>query len=247
MSNDKPLSVQLYTVRDAIALNLDAALARVAAIGFQTVEVYDFAARASEYATALATHGLRPSSGHAPLLEGDVPAILAAAQQLGISTVVDPSGGRDRWGTLEGVQFNAAMLNARAKVAADAGIQVGYHNHWWEFESIGGRPALEVFAELLEPAVVLEVDAYWAQVGGGDAVGTLERLGDRVHFIHVKDGPITREGQDQVAVGAGLMPIPDVLAAAPQAVRVVELDGTRGDVFQALEESYAYLAGRGEA
>lgn len=241
MPNDKPLSVQLYTVRDAIALDLDAALARVAELGFQTVELYDFAARAPEYAAALAAHGLRPSSGHAPLLDGDVPAILAAAQQLGIPTVIDPSGGRDRWGTLEGLQFNAAMLNARAKVAADFGIQVGYHNHWWEFESIGGRPALEVFAELLEPEVVLEVDTYWAQVGGGDAVGTLERLGDRVQFIHVKDGPITAEDKTQVAVGSGSMPVLEVLAAAPQAVRVVELDAFDGDVFEALADSFAYL------
>jgi sugar phosphate isomerase/epimerase len=241
-----PLSVQLYTVREAIAEDLDAALARIAGIGFRTVELYGFVDRAAQYAELLGKHGLRPSSAHAPLLDGDVPAILAAAQQVGVTTVIDPSGGRDRWGSLEGVQWIAAMLNARAEVAADSGIRVGYHNHWWEFGDIGGRTAFEVFADLLVPEVVLEVDTYWVQVGGADAVGTLERLGDRVQFIHVKDGPITGDPDAQVAVGSGSMPVLDILAAAPQAVPVVELDGTPGDVFEALERSFAYLTSHGE-
>ena len=240
-----PLSVQLYTVRDSIAEDLDATLARVAAIGFRTVELYGFVDRATEYAELLGKHGLSPSSAHAPLLDGDVPAILAAAQTVGVQTLIDPSGGRDRWDSLEGVQWIAAMLNARAEVAADAGLRVGYHNHWWEFGQIGGRPALEVFADQLAPEVVLEVDTYWAQVGAGDAVGTLERLGDRVQFIHVKDGPVGQT-DDQVAVGSGAMPVLEVLAAAPQAVPVVELDGFAGDIFDALQGSFDFLVTNGQ-
>jgi hypothetical protein len=34
-----------------------------------------------------------------------------------------------------------------------------------------------------------------------------------------------------------------ILAAAPAALRVIELDDTRGDRFEAIADSYAYLAG----
>ena len=79
--------------------------------------------------------------------------------------------------------------------ARGPGLRLGYHNHDFELSSIvGGRPALEVLADALDPAVILEVDTYWAAVGGQDVPALLRRLGDRVRYLHVKDGPIgTRE------------------------------------------------------
>jgi hypothetical protein len=37
------------------------------------------------------------------------------------------------------------------------------------------------------------------------------------------------------------MPVPEILKAAPDAVRVVELDDYAGDVFAAVEQSLRYL------
>jgi len=84
-------------------------------------------------------------------------------------------------------------------------------------------------------------------VGGGDPVELLGKLGDRVVAIHVKDGPGTAETKDQVAVGSGSLPIADIVAAAPTALRVVELDDSRGDRLQAIADSYAFLTGKGLA
>jgi sugar phosphate isomerase/epimerase len=92
---------------------------------------------------------------------------------------------------------------------------------------------------------VLEVDTYWVQTGGVDAVALLRRLGDRVRFLHVKDGPATLETMDQVAVGAGSLDVLAIIGAAPQALRVVELDDFAGDVFEALRDSVAYLTEHG--
>ncbi|MDQ6740798.1 MAG: sugar phosphate isomerase/epimerase, partial [Actinomycetota bacterium] len=89
-------------------------------------------------------------------------------------------------------------------------------------------------------------DTYWAAVGGEDPVELLGRLGDRVKLIHLKDGPLTKENKDQVAVGQGRVPIWDVIAAVKQLeVGVVELDDFNGDIFDAVTESFNYLkAGR---
>lgn len=225
-----------------------AALERIAQLGFTTVELYDFVDRADEYAQWLPRFDLTPSSAHAHLLGQDVVSVLEAARAVGVSTVIEPLLDASRWADRDSVLAAADELNGVARIAADLGIVVGYHNHWWELAaSLDGTTALEVFAAALDPAVVLEVDTYWAQVGGTPAVELLQRLGERVAFIHVKDGDVSRDDTKQVAVGSGRMPVPDILAAAPQAVRVVELDDFDGDVFDALADSVAYLAAHGES
>lgn len=236
------LSVQLYTIRHALADDRGAALSRLAGLGFGTVELYDFVDLAGSYADLLAERDLVAPSGHAMLIGQDAGKVFEAAQVIGMRTVIQPMVEAERWADRDGVLATACALNELAIQAADRGLVVGYHNHWWEVESrIGGTTALEVFADLLDDAVVLEVDTYWVETGGERAVGLLERLGDRVSFLHIKDGPATQEPIDQVAVGAGSLDVPEILAAAPRAVRVVELDDYAGDVFDALRDSREYL------
>ncbi len=242
-----PLSVQLYTVREAFAADPASALQRLSSIGFTTVELYGFVDRVAEFSDLLPKFGLTASSAHASLIGKDVVPVFEAANALGVTTVIDPMVAEERWTTSDDVVAIADELNAVAAIAADAGITVGYHNHWWELESaLDGTNAFEAFADNLDPAVILEVDTYWSAVGGVDPVGLLERLGDRVRFIHVKDGDITRENKNQVAVGGGRMPVLEILAAAPTATRVVELDDHSGDIFVALEDSVRFLTSHGE-
>ena len=95
--------------------------------------------------------------------------------------------------------------------------------------------------------MLLEVDTYWAAVGGQDVPALLGRLGDRVRYLHVKDGPVTRD-DPMTAVGAGLMPVAEILAACPSAEwHVVELDRCATDVLIAVRDSLAWLAARGLA
>lgn len=236
-------SLQLYTVRGPLEEDLDGTVKRVAELGFTAVEPYNFVATADALAAALDANGLTAPSGHAPLLRADQDEIFQAAKKLGIGTVIDPHVDSARWTTESDVKATAEALNAAAAKGAEYGITVGYHNHEFELENrIGGRSALEVMAEHLDPRVVLEVDTYWAAVGGEDPVALIERLGDRVRFIHIKDGPLTKEDKDQVAVGAGKMPIREIIAAAKHLeAGVVELDDFNGDIFDAVGDSLTYL------
>lgn len=244
----QPLSVQLYTVRDAIAADPTSALERIAAIGFRNVEPYGFVDRVDEYAALLPSLGLSAPTAHARLIGTDPTDTFRAASKLGVRTVIDPMVDASLWTTREDVASTAESLNELAALAADHGLRVGYHNHAWELANhIDGTPALEVLASLLDPAVALEVDTYWAHVGGVPAAELLGRLGNRVVAIHVKDGPINQSNIEQVAVGSGAVPVLDILAAAPDALRVVELDDFDGDVFDALGESFAFLVANGES
>ncbi|MGO4490522.1 sugar phosphate isomerase/epimerase family protein [Arthrobacter sp. 2YAF22_2] len=236
-------SLQLYTVRGPLEKDLEGTVKRVAELGFTAVEPYNFVATADALAAALVANGLTAPSGHAPLLRADQDEIFQAAQKLGIGTVIDPHVDSARWTTESDIKETATALNAAAAKGAEYGIAVGYHNHEFELENrIDGRSALEVLAENLDPRVVLEVDTYWAAVGGEEPVALLERLGDRVRFIHIKDGPLTKVDKDQVAVGAGKMPIREIIAAAKNLeAGVVELDDFNGDIFDAVGDSLTYL------
>lgn len=248
MSNPAPeVSVQLYTIRNDIRANLDRALGRIAQLGFTTVEAFDFVGRVDEYGQAFARHGLTPDSAHAGLLDVEVAPIFEAAAALGVRTIIEPSVPADRWTTRADISDTASRLNELAPLAKTYGVQLGYHNHDWEIEStFDGTTALELLANELDPEIVLEVDTYWAAVGGQDVPSLLHRLGDRVKYLHVKDGDISKNNLAQTAVGGGRMPVLEVLAAAPAATRVVELDDFDGDIFTALADSAAFLAANGE-
>lgn len=236
------LSLQLYTVRHQLEADFDATMARIAEIGYRLVEPFGLVGLAPRLAEALPRYGLAAPTTHAGLLREDNGPIFAAARQLGVTTIIDPYVEPERWRSADDIRATAEALNKAAAAAAEHGITVGYHNHHFELESrIDGRHALEVLAEQLSPEVVLEVDTYWAQVGGADVPALLDRLGDRVSALHVKDGDGTLDNSAQVAVGDGVIAVAEILAAAPAALRVVELDDFTGDIFEAVAGSFAYL------
>lgn len=258
-------SVQLYSVRDAIASDLSGAVARIAEIGYTKVEPYAFVERVSEYERAFAAAGVSAPSGHASVIDSDDPArTFDAAAQLGIGTVIDPFIPSDRWQSADDAARIADRVNELATQAAARGLGFGYHNHNWEFANrVDGRPIFELFLERLSQEVVLEIDTFWSTVGGADTPALLMSLGERVQFLHIKDGTVTGDiatslpdsesalkvpdalaeaFKKQVPAGSGDIDILPILAAAPHALRVVEFDDYDGDIFEGVAESFAWLA-----
>ncbi len=241
----QPLSVQLYSVRDQLAGDRDGVLRRIADIGYGAVEPFKPTQDPHGFRAVADDLGLTVSSVHAGGLLGDeADEVFEAAGVLGTDLVIVPAGiAHEEFTTADGLRRTADTLNAISARAATHGLRLGYHNHAWEFEPlVGGEHALVALAGLLAPEVVLEIDTYWAAVGGADVPAVLDRLGDRVVALHVKDGPVVK-GEPNTAVGTGVMPVPRVLAAAPKnAWRIVEFDSCATDLFDALAESHSYLA-----
>jgi sugar phosphate isomerase/epimerase len=170
--------------------------------------------------------------------------VFAVAGELGIETVIQAWTEPARWANPGGIAATATALGEAARVAADLGLRVGYHNHGFELATtIDGRHALEVFADRLDPAVVLEIDTWWADIGGADVPALLDRLGGRVVALHLKDGDGSDGGHVQVPLGQGVLPVREIVAAAPTALRVLELDDTAGDVFDAIRIGRELLLG----
>jgi sugar phosphate isomerase/epimerase len=244
-----PPAVQLYTLREQLAAGSRLAVLRsLSGFGYGAVEPYDVATDPEQLRDDLAEAGLAACSAHARALGEDAGPYLAGARTVGAGTVIVPSVKPERFADADSIGALARELNEGAARAADYGLRFGYHNHWFELESvISGRTGLEILADALDDNVILEVDTYWAAVGGQVVPELLARLGDRVRYLHVKDGPVTRD-DPMTAVGQGRMPVAGILAAAPQAEwHVVELDRCATDMLTAVRESLEWLAGQGLA
>lgn len=237
------LSVQLYSIRDAVQADLAGAIARLAALGFGRVEPFDLVGDPAALRAALDANDLKAPSAHSRVGDGvDLDRVFDAAVTVGVHTVVHPVSPRELWASEPGIAAVADQLNRAAEKAAGLGLRVGYHNHHWELaHAIEGRSALERFAELLAADVVLELDTFWAAVGGQDVPALLGRLGDRVRLLHLKDGPISEDKAAQLPLGSGAMPVADIVAAAPAAeLGVLEFDDCAGDVFEGLAAGRSY-------
>ncbi len=238
------LSVQLYSIRDQVAADLPAALDRLAGIGVRHVEPFDVTGDPEGLRAALAAAGLSAPSAHAQLTDAAaLGRVLDGAATAGVETVIHPFSPREQWTSEAGVHAAADAVAAALEPATARGLRIGYHNHDWELALLpDGRTALEAFADRAGPDVLLELDTYWAAVGGQDVPALLGRLGDRVRLLHVKDGPIDRDTAAQLPAGSGAMPFPAIMAAATAAeLAVLEFDDYAGDVFDGIAAGHRYL------
>ena len=195
------ISIQLYTLRDQLAIDLEGTLAALGEIGYTRVEHAGFVGRpVEEFKAALDAAGLRSTSGHVlipqPFDAAAWSASLADANTLGSRHIVHPFFGID-FATGEVTRTTAPWrafardLNRAGRMARDAGLKLGYHNHNWEFFRLTDNPAqtaYDVLTEATDPDLVhLELDLFWATRGARDPVDLIEQNKGRVLQYHVKD------------------------------------------------------------
>lgn len=243
-----PLAIQLHTLREQAAADVHGVLARLGEVGFVGVEparLHDLSPE--EFGRAVQAAGMTVCSAHGPLPLGDqANAILDAQQAIGCEDHVVSFLPPERFATRAAVHRTADELNEAHRHMQRRGMRLGYHNHYWEFASlVDGQTAHSLLFELLEPEVFAEIDIYWVQVGGVDPASVLTELGPRARLLHVKDGPADGPKSAMTAVGDGVLDIPRILNAADAEWHIVELDRCDGNMWQAVESSYRYLAGEG--
>ena len=250
------LAVQLYTIRDQIAKDALGALRKLREIGFRHVETafWPEAIGLNEAAALLRDLDFKVVSCHIEIPIGEhKPKMLQAAKAYGCTKMIWHGWPEDkRYSSLEGTMELIGIYNEAHRFARSEGLSFGLHNHWWEYRNkVGGKSVYEVLLEHLDPDIFFEMDAYWVKVAGHDPARIARQLGSRLKYIHVKDGPaqyndrLAVDNPDPMtAVGKGTQDFPGIFKAAgthPDWL-VVEMDKTATDVYEALRESYRYLA-----
>jgi sugar phosphate isomerase/epimerase len=238
------VSLQLYSVRDAMKADFAGTLRRIAAMGYGAVEIASLPVSPQEAASLLAELNLVASAIHGPMPLGE-----NRQQVLDMCTALDCSylvcaylPPDEYFKDVDSIKRACDMLNEANAIARQDGLTLFYHNHWWEAQPVSGKPAYEVMLAHLDPSVLLEIDTYWIQVGGLDPAQVLRQLGNRARMVHLKDGPASVD-LAMTALGDGVINIPAVLAASQAEWNVVELDRCDTDMLQAVECSYSYLKG----
>ena len=240
-----PIALQLWTIRDAMVADVDTALAKVRAAGFAAVELAPLppGLTPARLADSLARNNLAVVSIHCDLLTPESIGHWAElARACRCPKVIWHGWPRDpRFDSPAGLQDLAAACNAAAALARDHGLTFGMHNHWWEFESVGGDRPIRRLHEALHPAIFWQLDVYWAQTAGADPADVVAELGTRVRSVHWKDGPCVH-GQPMTALGRGKVDVPRILRTLTHPVDwVIELDECATDPLEAAREGRVYL------
>jgi sugar phosphate isomerase/epimerase len=180
----RPIGLQLYTLGDEPAKDLDGVFARLAATGFRDLELPSlFGKTAAELRRAVDRAGMAFSCIHLgvpPLappgalsLVSDVQRIVDDLGVLGISDAVlplmplpesfRPGPGVDFRAAIVGAlaqagpdhwKKTAALLNERAAALKPHGIRLGYHNHNVEFARFGKTSAWDILVAETDPKLV---------------------------------------------------------------------------------------------
>lgn len=259
-----PLAVQLYTFRDparfgGAGMGLDVeTLTAIAEAGYLGVETVDVpGGDPVEARRILDDLDLVVTSSHtwSDLTDPDAftRAVETIAELGSRRVVVSPRP----VATLDGVEALIEGIAAAARIAAGHGLRLAYHNHDTEMADLDGMAVIDRLAAGLGDAIDFQVDIFWVVVGGADPASVIERLGDRVVSLHVKDGiDLPRSayaGQPfvNVPVGTGAVDPGSAIAAAEASPAVewliVEFDHVDGSAIDAARQSVDNLAARGLA
>jgi sugar phosphate isomerase/epimerase len=245
----KPISVQLYSLREQAEKDFAGVLKKVADIGYKGVEPAGFwNLTPKELKNIVTDLGMEISSTHSPWANpNNLQQVIDTAGELGIDLVACGYG-PDDFKDVDAIKKTAETVNGMQEKLAAAGLTLFQHNHYWEFERIDGKLKYDIYAELC-PNVMFEIDTYWsANFGAETPAEMVKHFQDRAILLHIKDGMFVK-GDPMLAVGSGKMDIPSVINAAPAKTRwlVVELDACATDMVEAVAQSYKYLTENGLA
>ena len=233
-----PLGVQLYSVRQQMAEDFDAALAGVAAAGFTEVEAAALPKRpAKELRASLDKAGLRCVSAHHPFAElhARFDEIVAYDKELGCQYLVGsspsfrtpPPAGTKKSMSLDDWHYMAEQFNTMGEKTLAAGVHFGYHNHTPEFALTDGKtPLLELIRLTEAKNVTFELDCGWAIVGGFNPIDLLTTHPHRFSMLHVKDfivDPNAAKGVEPkvTELGQGSIDYKPIFAQAAKTQKIV--------------------------
>jgi sugar phosphate isomerase/epimerase len=260
----KYIGLQLYTVRDAMAANPAAALAKVAQVGFDSVEGATYTGDEKFYGMdskafkqLLKQNGLVMLSSHYRLGEEqtngkdtigtmlhDWDKAVDDAAEVGLKYMVCAYLSDPERGNLDHYKKLADDFNRAGERCKKAGIQFCYHNHDFEFKQQDGKYPYETLLTNTDKDLVkMEMDLYWVTKAKQDPIKLINDNPGRFPLFHVKDMDNTPAGSF-TEVGNGIIDFKTIFKHADKAGMkyfFVEQDKTPGDPFNSISQSFNYI------
>jgi sugar phosphate isomerase/epimerase len=256
------LGLQLFTMRAALARDLEGTLKRVAGMGYEEVETYGFDAQAigyygrtaKEFAQLLRDNNLTTPSGHYDLnrfgsasiddLKRYVDRCVEGAHALGQAYITWPLLDENSR-TIEKFKVAAERLNLAGGQIKKAKLQLAYHNHDFEFVEQDGQIGYDIILKGTDPALVkMQMDLYWIAHGSKLTPNQwFKRHPGRFVMWHVKD--LHKTSRDYTEVGNGTIDFtriwPDAGLAGLKHFFVEQGGNFTHDPFRSIADSADYV------
>jgi len=205
LAQDNFGGLALYTVREDMSNNpkvalkdaADAGYAYVEAAGYQDGKYYGM--KPEDFKSSLTEVGLTPVSTHQPTVTlENADQLIADAKAAGFKYFVIPVppmghfkyDPKTRTMSMTGdLEMFAEVFNKIGKKCKEAGLQLLYHNHDFEYKKNDeGIVPIEYFLENCDPEYVnFQMDLYWVTKAGADPVAYFKKYPGRFKIWHVKD------------------------------------------------------------
>ncbi len=257
------IGLQLYTVRDAMAKDPSGTLAKVAQIGYTSVEGATYTGTQkfygmspSEFANLLKQNGLVIPSSHYRLGEEmpngkvDEGTILHNwdkavddAAGAGIKYMVCAYLAVDERKGIDHYKYVADQLNIAGERCKKSGLQLCYHNHDFEFIKQNDVLPYDILLSSDKDLVKMEMDMYWVTKAGYDPVALFEQHPGRFILWHLKDMDNT-DKKEFTEVGNGVIDFKRIFKHKKKAGMkyfFVEQDKCPGSPFDSITKSITYI------
>ena len=195
------IGLQVYTVRNQLQNDPATTLKTIKDLGYHQVELMDLEI-AGEQINICRDLDLKINSSFINWnhITGGWQYIGAEAPEAGMEQLIELAAEEnleylvfgymrpEERGTKDQYMSHIEALNLAGEQCKAAGIQLGYHNHAFEFEPIDNEVPYEWLISELDPELVkFELDVFWADIAGWDPVALIDRLGERISLLHLKD------------------------------------------------------------
>lgn len=190
-----PVGLQLYTVRTDLASDFYGTLKKVKEMGYAGVEFYgefygNSMVQVKQWCTEL---GLIPFSNHVPFyrMVFDLDKVIEENTILGVQYIVFAYMDEPSRPGVNPDQFRntvAKIGEVGAKIH-DAGFQLLYHNHEFEFAKLpeGEVGYYYLFGNNSRENLQNEVDVCWADYAGYGPIELLQKYSGNIPVVHCKD------------------------------------------------------------
>ena len=220
---------------------------KIAKIGYAGLETVSFPGVTAEEAGKIFKNlDLQVCGAHSVLPAGDdkneVLDTMAAIDCKRIVHSLRPADSVDK------IKSLCNVVNHACEIAANNGMTIMLHNHWWEFEQVEGRLPFDLISQWIDSRVLFEIDPYWIKVANCEPIQVIKSLGPKMSMLHINDGSGSKD-EPMVPVGSGKMDVSGIIMAARQSLEwlIVDLSMLVVDEIKAVKESYHYLINNGLA
>lgn len=219
----QPIGFQVWTVRDALMKDFDGTLRQMAGLGYQTVEMcsppgYYFVPlmkmTAKEMRAAIDATGLQCTSCHYQFkeLRENLDDRIAFAKELGLKQMILSTFGISQKAPMADWLKAADELNKLGERTKQEDIQLGFHNHDFEFKEIDGVLIYDALMDRFDPELI-KMQFQVAVISIGYKAATyFNKYPDRFISMHLADwSPALSKS---VPVGQGIVDWKELFTAS---------------------------------